>query len=130
MMKDVYVLPKLMMHMRLNIHQGFSNTNFPSNPSRDEGAGQIMTAGKQDGASQPQESLMPRSHTADSGIGSSQGNPEDSGPAVEDVLGHMAPKDKYGLKGLSYMLNNYPDYNAMMTGIDINSFGLDLTSRE
>lgn len=52
------------------------------------------------------------------------------GPEVQDPLAGMPPADKWGLKGLRTLMNNYPDYNAMVLGIDPNSLGLDLASSE
>lgn len=40
----------------------------------------------------------------------------------------MAPIDRWGIKGLRTLMNNYPDYTALMTGMDPTGFGLDLTS--
>lgn len=42
----------------------------------------------------------------------------------------MKDIDKWGLKGFTYLMNNYPDYASMVTGQDVNSFGLDLGSSE
>ena len=55
---------------------------------------------------------------------------EAAGPEVQDPLAGMPPADKWGLKGLRTLMNNYPDYNAMVLGIDPNSLGLDLSSSE
>lgn len=55
---------------------------------------------------------------------------EAPGPEVQDPLAGMPPADKWGLKGLRTLMNNYPDYNAMVLGIDPNSLGLDLASTE
>ena len=52
------------------------------------------------------------------------------GPEVQDPLAGMPSADKWGLKGLRTLMNNYPDYNAMVLGIDPNSLGLDLSSSE
>ncbi|KAI1327155.1 CobW/HypB/UreG, nucleotide-binding domain-containing protein [Xylariaceae sp. FL0255] len=49
-------------------------------------------------------------------------------PAVHDPLAGMAEIDKFGIKGLRTMMNNYPDYNALITGMDLATLGLDLTS--
>jgi CCR4-NOT transcription complex subunit 2 len=49
---------------------------------------------------------------------------------VQDPLAGMAEVDKWGLKGLRTLMNNYPDYNAMVIGIDPSTLGLDLTSPE
>lgn len=51
-------------------------------------------------------------------------------PEIQDPLAGMPPADKWGLKGLRTLMNNYPDYNAMVLGIDPNSLGLDLSSSE
>jgi len=47
-----------------------------------------------------------------------------------DPLEGMTQEDKYGLKGLRTMMNNFPDYHATVVGIDPVSLGLDLTSQE
>lgn len=57
-------------------------------------------------------------------------NEEPSAPEVQDPLAGMAPEDKWGLKGLRTLMNNYPDYNAMVLGLDPSSLGLDLSSSE
>ncbi|KAI0100624.1 hypothetical protein GGR51DRAFT_531919 [Nemania sp. FL0031] len=49
-------------------------------------------------------------------------------PAVRDPLAGMAEIDKWGIKGLRTLMNNYPDYAACITGMDPNTFGLDLSS--
>lgn len=49
-------------------------------------------------------------------------------PAVRDPLAGMAEIDKWGIKGLRTLMNNYPDYAACITGLDPTTFGLDLTS--
>ncbi|OTB08084.1 hypothetical protein M426DRAFT_317188 [Hypoxylon sp. CI-4A] len=53
---------------------------------------------------------------------------EDQSASVHDPLAGMAPIDKWGIKGLRTLMNNYPDYNAAVTGIDPTTLGLDLTS--
>lgn len=42
----------------------------------------------------------------------------------------MAPIDKWGIKGLRTLMNNYPDYQAAITGMDPQQFGLNLQSTE
>ncbi|ORY63250.1 CobW/HypB/UreG, nucleotide-binding domain-containing protein [Pseudomassariella vexata] len=49
---------------------------------------------------------------------------------VHDPLAGMAPIDKWGLKGLRTLMNNYPDYNAAVTGVDPTQFGLNMQSPE
>ena len=51
-------------------------------------------------------------------------------PEPVDPLNGMAEIDKWGLKGLRTLMNNYPDFNALTIGIDPNSLGLDLQSPE
>jgi len=81
-----------------------------------------------DGTSAQQaEPALPRSQTLDS---SSQVNPDESGPDVQDPLANMNELDRWGLKGFSLMMNNFPDYAALVTGTDINGLGLDLNSSE
>lgn len=53
---------------------------------------------------------------------------EDQSPTVHDPLEGMAPIDKWGIKGLRMLMNNYPDYSAAVTGLDPTSLGVDLTS--
>lgn len=76
------------------------------------------------------EQAIARSQTADSGLGSSQGNVDEAGHEVFDPLAHMSDSDKFGLKGFLYMMHNYPDYAALVTGQDITNLGFDLTSPE
>ncbi len=79
-------------------------------------------------SSQHPDAAVPRSQTLDS---SSQGGaPEESGPEVQDPLANMSEIDKWGLKGFSYMLQNFPDYAALVAGSDLASLGFDLNSTE
>ncbi len=55
---------------------------------------------------------------------------EAKGPEPQDPLAGMSESDKWGFKGLHYLMNNYPDYNALMTGIEPSTLGLDLSSTE
>jgi hypothetical protein len=55
---------------------------------------------------------------------------ENSLPDVVDPLAGMAEVDKWGIKGLRTLMNNYPDYHAMVVGMDPNSLGLDMSSQE
>lgn len=68
----------------------------------------------------------------DEGISKGKGRVDDteSSPEVIDPLAGMAEVDKWGIKGLRTMMNNYPDYRAMIVGIDPNTFGLDMSSPE
>lgn len=49
---------------------------------------------------------------------------------VVDPLAGMSAVDKWGIKGLRTLMNNYPDYHAMIIGMDPNTIGLDLSSPE
>ncbi|KAL7796596.1 hypothetical protein V8C37DRAFT_372336 [Trichoderma ceciliae] len=51
-------------------------------------------------------------------------------PQVVDPLAGMAAVDKWGIKGLRTLMNNYPDYHAMIIGMDPSTIGLDLSSPE
>ncbi|KAJ2905483.1 hypothetical protein MKZ38_005359 [Zalerion maritima] len=42
----------------------------------------------------------------------------------------MSPADKFGIKGLRTLMNNYPDFQALVCGIDPQGLGLDLTSTD
>ena len=42
----------------------------------------------------------------------------------------MSDIDKFGLKGFSYLMNNYPDYAALVAGSDVTALGFDLNSPE
>lgn len=55
---------------------------------------------------------------------------DDQSPDVIDPLAGMAEVDKWGIKGLRTLMNNYPDYHAMVVGMDPNSLGLDMSSQE
>ncbi|EGO59076.1 hypothetical protein NEUTE1DRAFT_39773, partial [Neurospora tetrasperma FGSC 2508] len=49
---------------------------------------------------------------------------------VQDPLEGMPAIDKFGLKGLRTLMNNFPDYNSLIIGIDPSSLGLELNSSE
>ncbi|KAI0204965.1 hypothetical protein F4808DRAFT_412776 [Astrocystis sublimbata] len=51
-------------------------------------------------------------------------------PTSRDPLAGMAEIDKWGIKGLRTLMNNYPDYAACVGGMDPSAFGFDLTSPE
>ncbi|KAH7149953.1 hypothetical protein B0J13DRAFT_279327 [Dactylonectria estremocensis] len=59
-------------------------------------------------------------------------NDENANQAHEviDPLDGMPAVDKWGIKGLRTLMNNYPDYHAMVVGMDPTSLGLDMTSQE
>lgn len=62
--------------------------------------------------------------------GKSKDNGENQGPELIDPLAGMPEVDKWGIKGLRTLMNNYPDYHAMVVGMDPNTLGLDLSSPE
>lgn len=49
---------------------------------------------------------------------------------VQDPLEGMSQIDKWGLKGLRTLMEKYPDYNALMMGMDPNTLGLDMNTNE
>lgn len=55
---------------------------------------------------------------------------EGHAPDAVDPLSGMPTADRWGLKGLRTQMNNYPDYHAMIVGIDPNAFGLDMGSQD
>ncbi|KAL2169265.1 hypothetical protein VTG60DRAFT_6268 [Thermothelomyces hinnuleus] len=61
-----------------------------------------------------------------------KGKEEEKGSAsqVQDPLEGMAPIDKWGLKGLRALMNNFPDYNALTCGLDPASLGVDMRSTD
>ncbi|KAI0441560.1 CobW/HypB/UreG, nucleotide-binding domain-containing protein [Xylaria telfairii] len=66
--------------------------------------------------------------SSDAQSNKSKDNEDVQVPAVRDPLAGMAEIDKWGIKGLRTLMNNYPDYAACIAGMDPNTFGLDLTS--
>lgn len=64
------------------------------------------------------------------GAAAGQGNAEEPISEAQDPLAHMSEADKFGLKGFSYMMNNYPDYAALVAGSDPSNIGFDLSSPE
>lgn len=51
-------------------------------------------------------------------------------PDGVDPLNGMSAVDKWGIKGLRTLMNNYPDYQAMVVGMDPITVGLDINSQE
>ncbi|KAK5998513.1 Zinc-regulated GTPase metalloprotein activator 1 [Cladobotryum mycophilum] len=51
-------------------------------------------------------------------------------PEAVDPLAGMSAVDKWGIKGLRTLMNSYPDYHAMVIGMDPNSFGLDMSTQD
>jgi CCR4-NOT transcription complex subunit 2 len=59
-----------------------------------------------------------------------RGDKDGKSPAIHDPLAGMAPLDKWGIKGLRTLMNNYSDYTSAVTGVDPNHFGLNLQANE
>ncbi|KAH8592930.1 hypothetical protein B0O99DRAFT_224611 [Bisporella sp. PMI_857] len=76
------------------------------------------------------ENSVPRSQTADSGIASLQGPGEEADPEFFDPLAGMSELDRWGLKGFSTLMSNYPSYAALVVGRDVSNMGFDLNSSE
>ncbi|CAG9997729.1 unnamed protein product [Clonostachys byssicola] len=53
---------------------------------------------------------------------------ENQAPEAVDPLEGMPQADKWGVKGLRTLMNNYPDYHTMVVGIDPGTLGVDITS--
>lgn len=51
-------------------------------------------------------------------------------PEGVDLLSGMPEADKWGVKGLRTLMNNYPDYHAMIVGLDPQTLGLDVAATE
>jgi CCR4-NOT transcription complex subunit 2 len=66
--------------------------------------------------------------THETQTGKNKDSDDTQSPVAHDPLAGMSEIDKWGLKGLRTLINNYPDYNACITGIDPSTFGFDLTS--
>ncbi|TLS26908.1 hypothetical protein PpBr36_04655 [Pyricularia pennisetigena] len=48
---------------------------------------------------------------------------------VQDPLAGMPESDKWGIKGLRFLMNGFPDYNALVSGIDYTNMGLEQALR-
>ncbi|KAI1484706.1 CobW/HypB/UreG, nucleotide-binding domain-containing protein [Biscogniauxia mediterranea] len=81
-------------------------------------------------ASQPIEGRNPLGAigTNDAPSGKAKDDKEPPSQSVHDPLAGMAAIDKWGIKGLRTLMNNYPDYSAAITGIDPGNLGIDLTT--
>lgn len=66
--------------------------------------------------------------TSDTSSGKNSDEKANQPASVHDPLAGMAPIDKWGIKGLRALMNNYPDYNAAVTGLDPTTLGIDFTS--
>ncbi|KAH8129399.1 cobW-domain-containing protein [Trichoderma asperelloides] len=112
----------------------------PNGPGRQQQQQQQQHDGKQkfreDGSGKASEVASPTAEGRGSlGVIGSEGpngrlaERKDSQAAdVVDPLAGMAAVDKWGIKGLRTLMNNYPDYHAMIIGMDPSTMGLDLSS--
>ncbi|KAI0888916.1 uncharacterized protein GGS22DRAFT_64691 [Annulohypoxylon maeteangense] len=66
--------------------------------------------------------------TSDAPSGKNSDEKANQPASVHDPLAGMTPIDKWGIKGLRALMNNYPDYNAAVTGLDPTTLGIDFTS--
>lgn len=48
----------------------------------------------------------------------------------ENPLENMTSTDRFSFKGFRFLMSNYPDYLALVQGIDPQTLGLDLTTNE
>jgi CCR4-NOT transcription complex subunit 2 len=55
---------------------------------------------------------------------------ETQAPDAVDPLNGMSAVDKWGIKGLRTLMNTYPDYQAMVVGMDPITIGIDINSQE
>ncbi|KAI0159711.1 hypothetical protein GGR57DRAFT_458424 [Xylariaceae sp. FL1272] len=83
-------------------------------------------AGQQSDSRNPLGAIGSSDPSSSKGKGDKEKEPQ--GPAVHDPLAGMPEIDKYGIKGLRTLMNNYPDFNAAIIGIDPSTFNLDLAS--
>jgi CCR4-NOT transcription complex subunit 2 len=90
----------------------------------------VSTNFRSEGTSSQGENLVHRSQVADSSSQTSHNDQEEVGPEVHDPLSHMSEMDRWGLKGWSFMMNNFPDYSALVNGSNITNLGFDLNSSE
>lgn len=84
-------------------------------------------AARPDGSLRQIDRSLPRSQNQEP---SAQSNADEPRPEAQDPLAHMSDMDRWGLKGFSFMMNNFPDYAALVTGSDISTLGFDLNSSE
>ncbi|RCI09771.1 hypothetical protein L249_4056 [Ophiocordyceps polyrhachis-furcata BCC 54312] len=66
----------------------------------------------------------------DGSVGKFKDDKASQHPEAVDPLAGMAAVDKWGIKGLRTLMNNYPDFHAMVVGMDPNTLGLDLSSQD
>lgn len=94
----------------------------------EDGLSMLAPAG--DSSIQLQESARLLGAIGNDGSGGKSKDGKENPPEVMDPLAGMPVVDKWGIKGLRTLMNNYPDYHAMVVGMDPNSLGLDMASQE
>lgn len=112
----------------------FSSAQLASAILGEEGTSHpVMNSGttsRLDDSQQQADRPVPGLQDVDTAADASQINEEDSQLPSVDPLSSMPEIDKWGLKGFSFMMNNFPDYAALVSGSNIGNLGLDLTSSE
>ncbi|RKF55307.1 putative not2 family protein [Erysiphe neolycopersici] len=73
---------------------------------------------------------LPCKHPPNIDSNSQMNQEESKNTEVQDILSCMSEIDRWGLKGLSMMMNNFPTYAALVTGSDLTSLGFDLSSSD
>lgn len=101
--------------------QSFSGSQFGSLLQREE-TNPLSSIPRDSTATQPSESISGRATLAN--------NQDSSEPEIHDPLAHMQELDKWGIKGFTTLMSNFPDYAALVTGTDISNLGFDLNSAE
>jgi CCR4-NOT transcription complex subunit 2 len=109
--------------------QDVKEMRLKSAPFRDDGFGKTSAA--TDGTTPGSEIRNPLGAI---GIEGSAGKSKDDqaiqSPEAVDPLAGMAAADKWGIKGLRTLMNNYPDFHAMVVGMDPATLGVDMSSQE
>ncbi|RMJ17880.1 hypothetical protein BHE90_004265 [Fusarium euwallaceae] len=90
---------------------------------------QKPTGMREEGGAATAEGASPLGAIGNDGSGRNLNNDQDAQAAeVIDPLAGMSAADRWGIKGLRTLMNNYPDYHAMVVGMDPMSLGLDMSS--
>lgn len=89
-----------------------------------------MSLGAPDGTPLEPDIVARQQQMGDSSYESSHKNDEEVSLETHDPLSHMSDIDRWGLKGWSFMMNNFPDYSALVNGSNITNLGFDLNSSE
>jgi CCR4-NOT transcription complex subunit 2 len=83
---------------------------------------------------EPSQTSEPRNPLGAIGNDLASGQTEDEKDGqvaeIQDPLAGMSPVDKWGIKGFRTLMANYPDYTALILGIDPSNLGLDVNSPE